>query len=68
MFVNISPADYNRDETLGSLEYAARAKTITNDAAKNADSEEVAALKAEVARLERAMASGGGGAAEEEGG
>ena len=62
MFVNISPADYNRDETLGSLEYASRAKLITNDAAKNADSEEVAALKAEVSRLERQLLSGGGGA------
>jgi len=58
MFVNISPADYNRDETLGSLEYAARAKLITNDAAKNADSEEVAALKAEVAKLERQLLGG----------
>ena len=57
-----SCSDYNRDETLGSLEYASRAKLITNDAAKNADSEEVAALKAEVSRLERQLLSGGGGA------
>eukprot|EP01047_Picozoa_sp_COSAG01_P044214 COSAG01_NODE_3982_length_5467_cov_3.487891_3_plen_101_part_00 len=35
MYVNISPADYNLDETLTSLAYAARVKLITNDAAKN---------------------------------
>jgi hypothetical protein len=34
-YVNISPADYNLDETLTSLAYAARVKLITNDAAKN---------------------------------
>ena len=60
MFVNISPADYNRDETLGSLDYAARAKLITNEAAKNADSEEVASLKSQVAQLQRELLGGGG--------
>ena len=34
-YVNISPADYNLEETLTSLAYAARVKLITNDAAKN---------------------------------
>lgn len=34
MFVNISPADYNAEETATSLQYAARVKTITNDANK----------------------------------
>ena len=34
MFVNFSPADYNADETITSLNYAARVKKITNNAAK----------------------------------
>mmetsp|Transcript_116780 Transcript_116780/g.302672 ORF Transcript_116780/g.302672 Transcript_116780/m.302672 type:complete len:209 (-) Transcript_116780:149-775(-) len=36
MFVNCSPASSNLDETVMSLKYAARAKKITNTAAKNA--------------------------------
>ena len=36
--MNISPADYNLEETLTSLAYAARVKLITNDAAKNGTS------------------------------
>ncbi len=34
MFVNFSPADYNSDETVTSLNYAARVKKITNNASK----------------------------------
>ncbi len=45
MFVNISPADYNADETETSLKYATRVKTITNSAAKAQESAEVARLK-----------------------
>ncbi|KAH8086697.1 hypothetical protein JL720_7137 [Aureococcus anophagefferens] len=45
MFVNISPADYNADETVTSLTYASRVKLIKNTANKNAESE-VAQLKA----------------------
>ena len=45
MFVNISPADYNRDETLTSLLYASRVKLITNDAAKTVENEEIKRLK-----------------------
>ena len=41
MFVNISPADYNADETVSSLNFAARCKLITNDVAKQAESAEV---------------------------
>ena len=33
-FVNFSPADYNCDETVSSLAYAARVKKITNNAAR----------------------------------
>ncbi|KAK7484015.1 hypothetical protein BaRGS_00024750, partial [Batillaria attramentaria] len=46
MFVNISPADYNADETVISLTYASRVKLITNDASKNADNKEINRLKA----------------------
>jgi len=35
MFCNISPNDYNADETLTSLTYAVRVKMITNEAVKN---------------------------------
>ena len=55
MFVNFSPADYNADETVTSLKYAARVKLITNDASKAAESEEVNKLKVAL----RKAASGG---------
>ncbi|KAK7116259.1 hypothetical protein V1264_001974 [Littorina saxatilis] len=51
MFVNISPADYNADESIISLTYASRVKLITNDASKNADNKEIARLKAVIAKL-----------------
>ncbi|OQR89178.1 kinesin [Thraustotheca clavata] len=51
MFVNISPADYNQEETQTSLSYASRVKLITNNANKNSDSEEVAKLKAIIKQL-----------------
>lgn len=35
MFVNISPADYNQDETSTALTYATRVKQITNEASKH---------------------------------
>ena len=50
MFVNISPADYNQDETVTSLTYAARVKEIKNNASKNADTKEVARLKDLIAK------------------
>ncbi len=34
MFVNISPADYNQEETVTALTYATRVKLITNTAEK----------------------------------
>ena len=45
MFVNLSPADYNADETQTALVYASRVKMITNTAKKESDSEIVAHLK-----------------------
>jgi hypothetical protein len=51
MFVNISPADYNCDETVISLTYASRVKLITNDAQKNSENKEIARLKQLIAKL-----------------
>ncbi|XP_071964662.1 uncharacterized protein [Antedon mediterranea] len=51
MFVNVSPADYNADETVISLTYASRVKLITNDASKNADNKEIARLKDVINKL-----------------
>eukprot|EP01138_Halocafeteria_seosinensis_P010611 gb/GECG01010836.1/.p1 GENE.gb/GECG01010836.1/~~gb/GECG01010836.1/.p1 ORF type:complete len:1505 (+),score=382.48 gb/GECG01010836.1/:1-4515(+) len=51
MFVNISPADYNREETLTSLRYASRVKMITNNASKQQESEEVNRLQKCVDKL-----------------
>jgi len=45
MFVNISPADYNADETSTSLQYAQRVKLITNESSKQQESAEVQRLK-----------------------
>ncbi|KEP65414.1 UNVERIFIED_CONTAM: calmodulin-binding carboxy-terminal kinesin-like family protein, putative [Hammondia hammondi] len=55
MFVNISPADYNTDETVTSLMYASRVKLITNDASKQVESKQLAALKDKVKYLTKAV-------------
>ena len=70
MFVNFTPADYNADETLGALTYAARTKSIKNEATKNSDSAEVAKLKKIIKDLEGRVAEsaeseGEGGAVDE---
>ncbi|GAB2279343.1 Kinesin-like protein KIN-14E [Dionaea muscipula] len=45
MFVNVSPAESNLDETHNSLMYASRVRTIVNDPNKNVNAKEVARLK-----------------------
>eukprot|EP00605_Chrysophyceae_sp_TOSAG23-4_P002059 GSChrysophyteH1.ASY1.ANO1.2280.1 assembled CDS len=59
MIAAISPADYNYDETLSTLKYANRAKTIANAVTKNEDvnqrmindlKKEIEALRAKVAK------------------
>ncbi|KAK9048598.1 hypothetical protein SSX86_032438 [Deinandra increscens subsp. villosa] len=45
MFVNISPAESNLEETYNSLTYASRVRSIVNDPSKNVASKEVAKLK-----------------------
>lgn len=65
MFVNFSPADYNSDETVSSLNYAARVKKIVNTGAKQEENEEVTRLKAQVKSLQ-AKLKGEDGAIQEE--
>ncbi|KAM7252506.1 hypothetical protein ACFE04_024389 [Oxalis oulophora] len=45
MFVNVSPAESNIDETYNSLMYASRVRSIVNDPSKNVSSKEIARLK-----------------------
>ena len=64
MIAAISPADYNLDETLSTLRYASRAKSIKNKPRVNEDPKD-ALLKQyedEINRL-KAMLEKGGGAA-----
>ena len=65
MVAAISPAAYNYDETLSTLQYADRAKAIQLKAKKNEQLTEVGKLKKEIdelkAMLAAAQAGGGGG-------
>lgn len=54
MFVNVSPADYNEDETKGALDFAARCKTIVNNANVSVDNDLIKKLKRELAELKKA--------------
>ncbi|CAL2274378.1 unnamed protein product [Prunus armeniaca] len=49
MFVNVSPAESNVDETHNSLMYASRVRSIVNDPSKNVSSKEIMRLKKLVA-------------------
>ncbi|GAV64881.1 Kinesin domain-containing protein/FERM_M domain-containing protein/MyTH4 domain-containing protein/FERM_N domain-containing protein [Cephalotus follicularis] len=49
MFVNVSPAESNLDETYNSLIYASRVRSIVNDPSKDISSKEVTRLKKLVA-------------------
>lgn len=51
MIVNVSPSEYNLDETLTSLIYATRVKAITNNAQRVVDSKEIAHLKEIITKL-----------------
>lgn len=66
MFVNISPADYNLEETVVSLTYASRVKLITNTASKNAESKEIARLKGIIKALKAGVAVADEGEGEEQ--
>ncbi len=45
MFVNVSPADYNLEETQTSLYYATRVKLIVNETVKNIETKEFTRMK-----------------------
>jgi len=55
MFVNCSPAASNVEETLMSLKWAGRARQVTNDVKRNADTKEVARLKQVIAMMSQAQ-------------
>jgi hypothetical protein len=61
MFVNCSPAGSNAEETLMSLKWASRARQVTNDVKRNADSKEVARLKQVIAMMSQAQNAEEGG-------
>lgn len=76
MIAAISPADYNYDETLTTLAYAKRAKTIKNEAKANYDvnervirelQDEVEKLRQQLAAAASAGAAGGSGASPDDG-
>ncbi|XP_069951026.1 uncharacterized protein [Cherax quadricarinatus] len=56
VFVNVSPAAYNADETLISLMYASRIKQITNNISKNSDNKEITRLKSIICKLKKGEA------------
>ena len=64
MFVNISPADYNCEETQTSLVYASRVKLITNQAKASADTAEVTRLKKVIKNLRNGLPEDAGMEAE----
>mmetsp|Transcript_18090 Transcript_18090/g.32857 ORF Transcript_18090/g.32857 Transcript_18090/m.32857 type:complete len:90 (+) Transcript_18090:92-361(+) len=66
MFCNISPASYNCAETMCTLNFAARCRSVElGQAKKGSEGAEVAKLKRMVAKLTEKLNNGGG--AEEKG-
>eukprot|EP01063_Lacrimia_lanifica_P029542 TRINITY_DN452_c1_g1_i1.p1 TRINITY_DN452_c1_g1~~TRINITY_DN452_c1_g1_i1.p1 ORF type:complete len:947 (+),score=508.19 TRINITY_DN452_c1_g1_i1:1721-4561(+) len=51
MFVNVSPSNYNTEETVSSLNYATRVKLIKNNPQKAAESAEIKRLKNQIEKL-----------------
>jgi len=68
MLAAISPADYNYDETLSTLKYAHRAKSIENVVVRNEDMQErmIRDLKNEIENLKKQLQGGGGGVVDQE--
>lgn len=60
MIAAISPADYNYEETIGTLQYASRAKAITNTTKKNEDINEqiIRELREEIEKLRSLVSHG----------
>ena len=63
MMANLGPADYNFDETMGTLRYANRAKNIKNTPKINEDPKDamLREFQEEIARLKARLGEGGGG-------
>jgi hypothetical protein len=63
MIAAISPADYNYEETVGTLKYANRAKSIENVVTRNEDVNErmIRELKEQIEKLKAELQHGGGG-------
>ncbi len=63
MLAAISPADYNYSETMSTLKYAYRAKSIANAVTRNEDSNErmIRDLQSQIEELKRKLQSGEGG-------
>merc|ERR1719345_474119 len=61
MVANVGPADYNFDETLSTLRYAYRAKSIKNKPRINEDPKDamIREFQDEIMKLKEALASGG---------
>ena len=68
MFANVGPACYNYDETLSTLRYANRAKSIKNNAKINEDPKDalMRQYQKEIEELRRQLKADGGGEEEEE--
>lgn len=62
MLAAISPADYNIDETVSTLKYANRAKSISNAVSRNEDSTEgmIRDLKSQIELLKQQLLVGNG--------
>ena len=63
MVANVGPADYNYDESLSTLRYAYRAKSIQNKPKINEDPKDamIREFQEEIRRLKAALAETGGG-------
>ena len=61
MIAAIGPADYNYDETISTLKYAHRAKSIENAVSKNEDMQErmIKDLQSQIEQLKAQLQSGG---------
>jgi kinesin family protein C2/C3 len=55
MFVNISPADYNSQESQFSLQFGDKVKMIQNDISKNVESDQMNKIKMENDQLKKRL-------------
>lgn len=63
MFVNVSPVDYNFNETCNSLAFASRVKKVVNNSSKSVETKEIKQLKKQLIMLKAQLGMGGGRAA-----